>query len=196
MKHILIALFLLTLSACGSRQFTQGEYDDVNVVRHLDDEFNESDAKVLSEEMIASLQQHPVIVGAKKPPVVQMEQVRNKTSEHIDTKMITDAVRTALLKTGKIRFSNKEDRTLREGEVDYQLDSGRYRKDTQKIRDGGIAPDFLVTGDLISNVQQVGSRKLIFYRLTLNMTDLENGLIVWSEEKPIRKRFKKRSVGL
>ncbi|MEZ4813881.1 MAG: penicillin-binding protein activator LpoB [Bdellovibrionota bacterium] len=187
---------LLLLSACGSRQFTQGEYDDPNVVRHLDDEFNESDAQVLSQEMIVSLQQHPTITAAKTPPVVQMEVVRNKTSEHIDTKMITDAVRTAILKTGKLRFSNKEDRNLREGEVDYALDSGRYKKDTQKRRDGGIAPDYLITGDLISNVQQVGSKKLVFYKLTLNMTDLESGLIVWSEEKPIRKRFKKKSVGL
>jgi len=189
-------LGLILLSACGSRQFTQGEYDDPNVVRHLDDEFNESDAQVLSQEMIVSLQQHPIITTAKTPPVVQMEVVRNKTSEHIDTKMITDAVRTAVLKTGKVRFSNKEDRDLREGEVDYAMDSGRYRKETQKRRDGGIAPDYLLTGDLISNVQQVGSRKLVFYKLTLNMTDLESGLIVWSEEKPIRKRFKKKSVGL
>ena len=192
----LCLLGLILLSACGSRQFTQGEYDDPNVVRLLDDEFNESDAAALSQEMIASLQVHPIITTAKKPPVVQMEIVRNKTSEHIDTKMITDAVRTALLKTGKIRFSNKEDRSLREGEVDYALDSGRYKKETQKQRAGGIAPDYLITGDLISNVQQVGSKKLVFYKLTLNMTDLESGLIVWSEEKPIRKRFKKKSVGL
>ncbi len=187
---------LLFVSACGSRQFTQGEYDDPNVVRHLDDEFNESDAQSLSAEMIVSLQAHPVITTAKTPPVVQMENVRNKTSEHIDTKVITDAVRTAVLKTGKVRFSNKEDRTLREGEVDYALDSGRYRKESQKNRAGGIAPDYLMTGDLISNVQQVGSKKLVFYKLTLNLTELETGLIVWSEEKPIRKRFKKKSVGL
>lgn len=94
-----------------------------------------------------------------------MENVRNKTSEHIDTKVLTDAVRTALLKTGKVLFSNKDDRQLREDEVDYQLDSGRYRKDKQKKRDGGISPDYLITGDLISNVQQVGSKKLVFINL-------------------------------
>lgn len=57
---------MLGLVSCGSRQFTQGEYDDVNEVRHLDDEFNE-DAKSLSEEMIKSLQAHPTIVGVKIP---------------------------------------------------------------------------------------------------------------------------------
>jgi len=192
-----IPLFLTAfLISCGSRQFTEGSYDDPDKVRLLNDEFNESDAQQLAQEMINSLQQAPAILSAKKPPIVQMEIVRNKTSEHIDTKMITDAVRTALIKTGKIQFSNKEDRDLREGEVDYALDSGRYKKSSQKDRAGGVAPDYLITGDLISNVQQVGSKKLIYYKLTLNMTDLESGLIAWSEEKPIRKKFKKQSVGL
>lgn len=197
MKTVLLVFTaLITLASCGHRQFTKGEYDDVNEVRLLDDKFNESDAKLLADEMIKSLSQHPSITSAHYPPVVQVEHIRNKTSEHIDTKMITDSVRTALLKTGKIRFSNKEDRSVRDAEIDYQNDSGRIREDTVKRKDGGIGADFLITGDLVSNIQEVGSRKLIFYKLTLNMTNLENGLIVWSEDKEIRKRYTKKRVGM
>src|SRR5437016_316295 len=83
---------LIFTTSCGSRQFTQGDYDDPDKVRLLNDEFNESDAKQLSQEMITSLQRSPAITTAVKPPVVQMESVRNKTSEHIDTKIITDAI--------------------------------------------------------------------------------------------------------
>ncbi len=189
-----MALFLL--ASCGQREFTQGEYDDVSKDRLLDDKFNESDASQLAEEMIGSMAAHPVFTDARIPPVVQVEMVRNKTSEHIDTKAITDSVRTALIKTGKVRFSNKEDRETLSEEVDYQQQSGRVRRDTQKKRDGGIGADYVLTGDLISNVQQVGNRKLVYYRLTLNLTNLTTGLIEWSEEKPIRKRFKKKAVGL
>jgi uncharacterized protein (TIGR02722 family) len=146
--------------------------------------------------MVDSMAKHPVFTQTKLPPIVQVESVRNKTSEHIDTKMMTDSLRTALIKTGRVRFSNKEDRELLNSEVDYQNESGRVRKDTRKKRDGGVAADYILTGDLISNVQQVGSKKLIFYKLTLNLTDLESNLMVWSDEKPIRKRYKKRSVGL
>ncbi len=83
-----------------------------------------------------------------------------------------------------------------QSEVDYQNESGRVNKKTAKKRDGQIAPDYMLTGDLISNVQEVGGRKLIFYKLTLNLTNFSNGLIEWSDEKPIRKRYKKRSVGM
>jgi uncharacterized protein (TIGR02722 family) len=196
MRKSFYLLLILALASCGGRQFTQGEYDDVNEQRHLDDKFNESDAAVLIEEMVDSMAKHPVFANVKLPPVVQVESVRNKTAEHIDTKIMTDSLRTALIKTGRVRFSNKEDRDTLHGEVDYQNDSGRVRKDTRKNRAGGVGADYILTGDLISNVQQVGNRKLIFYRLTLNLTNLETGLIVWSDEKPIRKRYKKKSVGL
>jgi uncharacterized protein (TIGR02722 family) len=202
MKHLKINGFL-ALSilgslcvGCGPRQFTQGEYDDVNEVRLLDDKFNESDAALLAEEMITSMAAHPIFADSKLPPIVQVEQVRNKTSEHIDTKMITDSVRTALIKTGKVRFSNKEDRDTVQGEIDYQNDSGRVKKDAQTKRGNALGANYVLTGDMISNVQEVGSRKLIFYRLTLNLTNLKTGLIEWSEDKPIRKRFRKRSVGM
>jgi len=192
------SLWMLTsLSGCASQQaFTKGEYDDVNEVRLLDDKFNESDAVFLIQDMVGSMAENPVFKDARVPPVVQVEGVRNKTSEHIDTKSLTDSLRTSLIKTGRVRFSNKEDRDTLHDEVDYQNESGRVRKDTQKRRDGGIGADYILTGDLISNVQEVGSRKLIFYKLTLNLTNLSSGIIEWSDEKPIRKRFKKRSVGL
>lgn len=195
-SRFLTVLALSCLAACSSRQFAKGEYDDPNEVRLLDDKFNESDAAQLAEEMIQSMAAHPIFADAKLPPVVQVEQVRNKTSEHIDTKSITDSVRTSLIKTGKVRFANKEDRELVQDEIDYQNDSGRIRKDSQKKRGGGVGADYVLTGDLISNVQEVGNRKLVFYKLTLNLTNLTTDLIEWSEEKPIRKRFKKRAVGM
>lgn len=189
--------FLAIMTGCASNSaFTKGEYDDVNEVRLLDDKFNESDAVMLIEDMVGSMGEHPIFKDAKVPPIVQVEGVRNKTSEHIDTKSLTDSLRTALIKSGKVRFSNKEDRETLHDEVDYQNESGRVRKDSQKRRDGAIGADYILTGDLISNVQEVGNRKLIFYKLTLNLTNLTTGLIEWSDDKPIRKRYKKHSVGL
>lgn len=191
-----VLLFGAVLASCGPRQFAQGEYDDVSETRILDDKFNESDGQLLIEEMVDSMAKHPVFAGARLPPVVQIERVRNKTSEHIDTKSMTDSMRTALIKSGKVRFSNKEDRETLTEEIDYQQQSGRVRRDSQKRKDGSIGADFVLTGDLSSNVQQVGNKKLVYYKLTLNLTNLTTGLIEWSDEKPIRKRFKKRSVGM
>lgn len=194
-QYISAFLVLFVFAACSSRQFTQGDYDDVNKARLLDDKFNETDASLLAEEMINSMAAHPIFADAKIPPVVQVETVHNKTQEHIDTKSITDSVRTALIKTGKVRFANKEDRDTVHEEVDSQQQSGWYRKDKQRKKGKQIGANYILTGDLISNVQEVGSKKLVFYRLTLNLTNLDTGIMEWSEEKPIRKRYEKKSVG-
>jgi uncharacterized protein (TIGR02722 family) len=190
----LIALGLL--ASCAPRQFTKGEYDNPDEVLLLDDKFNESDAKALIEEMVGSMADHPIFKDARVPPIVQVETVRNKTHEHVDTKALTDSLRTQLIKTGRVRFSNKEDRETVGEELDYQNDSGRVRADTRKRKDGSIGTDYVLTGDLISNVQQVGGREAIYYRLTLNLTNVTTNLIEWSEEKPIRKKFKKHSISM
>ena len=196
-SFLFLSLFTLSfVLSCSSRQFTKGEYDEVDTVRLLDDKFNENDLKLLSQEMADSLLKSGALTARASKSVLQMERIRNKTHEHIDTKSISDSIRTGLLKTGRVYFSNKEEREVRDEEIDYQNKSGRIRKDTRKSGSRGVGADYMISGDLISNVQEVGSRKLVFYRLTLNMTDLESGLIVWSDEKPIRKRYKKKSVGM
>lgn len=198
MKNLTVScLISFVLFGCASqRQFTKGEYEDPDQVRLMDDKFNESDAALLIEEMIASMANHPIFADSKVAPIVQVEGLRNKTSEHIDTKSLTDGLRTSLIKTGRVRFSNKEDRDLIANEVDYQNESGRVNRKTAKRRDGQFGADYVLTGDLISNVQEVGNRKRIFYKLTLNLTNLATGLIEWSDDKPIRKVYKKRSVGM
>jgi uncharacterized protein (TIGR02722 family) len=172
---LLLPAAFLMMSCSSERRFTQGEYDDVEEVRLLDDKFNESDIAELANEMIKSMAEHPIFKDAKTAPIVQVERVRNKTTEHIDTKNITDSVRTALIKTGRVRFSNKEDRELLGEEIDYQTQSGRVKASKQVKAGEAYGADYVLTGDLISNTQEVGNRKLIFYRLTLNLTNIETG---------------------
>ena len=196
MKRSLLSISMVFVSCAGNKQFTQGEYGDVSQSQALDDRFNETDVSLLAEEMINSMANHPIFADAKVPPVVQVETVRNKTSEHVDTKAITDTIRTALIRTGRVRFTNKEDRENVQEEIDYQQDSGRVRKDTARQRGRAIGADYIVSGDLISNVQEAGDKKQVYYRLTLNLTNLDSGIIEWSEEKPILKKYRKKSVGL
>lgn len=182
------------LSGCAtSRQFSEGQYDDPNEVRLLDDKFNEADVQQMAETMVSSLLTSPVL-GENKRPVVQVETVKNQTDEHVDTVMITDKIRTQLIKSGKIRFSNKEERGTLKDETEYQAEN--TRKDTTKKAGQQIGADFILSGRLTSNVQEVGNRKLIYYKFTLNLTSITSNIIEWSDEKEVRKAFKKKSVTL
>ena len=56
--------------------------------------------------------------------------------------------------------------------------------------------DYLLTGALSTNIQQVGNDKLIYYKLTMNLTNTDTSVIDCTEEKQVRKKFRKKSLGL
>ncbi len=197
----LIKLFTLTvlagsiLASCGPKAFVKGQYDDANKENLLNDQWSETDMQVAVKSMVESLSKSPRIAGAKNPPDVMVTQLQNKTSEHIDTQSIMDMMRVELTNSGKVSFIDKEARKDISDEYDYQ-NSGMVSKETKKGAGGQIGVDYIINGRIDSIVQEVGKDKSVYYKLTLNMTDLKTTRIVWTDQKQIRKTFKKKSIGL
>lgn len=194
---ILTALILTgAISSCGSRQFVKGDYDDnVNETNLLTDNWSESDMQNAVRDLVSSATSSYSIAGAKRPPVVMVTRLQNKTSEHIDTQSITDMLQAELMRGGKVQFIDKAAREDIAEEYEYQ-NSGMVDKGTAKTAGGQIGADFILNGRLDSIVQQAGRDKTVYYKITLNMTNLKTGVKVWSDYKQIRKRFKKKRVGL
>lgn len=186
---------LAVLSGCGPKAFTKGEYDDPTKTALLDDRFNEADMQQMAETIIQAMVACPSVKALPKPPVVMVEKVQNRTEEHIDTVSLTDKVRTALIKSSKFRFVNKEERETLKSEYEY-AEKGNTSAETSKKKGKQIGVDYVLSGTLSANVQQVGSDKLVYYKLTMNMTNVESSIIDCTEEREIRKKFEKRSVGL
>lgn len=185
----------LTLMACGPKAFVKGEYDDVERTNLMNDQWSETDMQKAAADLVASMMKHPAIANAKTPPVVMVTNLQNKTSEHIDTQSIMDMIRVELMNTGKLAFVDKEARQDISDEYNYQ-NSGMVGKETQKGPGGQVGADFIINGRLDSIVQEVGKDKSVYYKLTLNLTNLKTSVITWSNHKQIRKTFKKKSVGL
>jgi hypothetical protein len=192
-------LFLLALSLvitnCGPKAFVKGKYDDVQRENLLNDQWSETDMQNAVKDLVASLVNHPSIANAKTPPVVMVTQLQNKTSEHIDTQSIMDMFRVELMNSGKIEFIDKEARQDIKDEYDYQ-NSGVVSDETKKGPGGQTGADFIVNGRMDSIVQEVGKDKTVYYKMTMNLTNLKTSKMVWSNYKQMRKQFKKKSVGL
>lgn len=185
----------LTLTACGPKAFVKGEYDDPERENLMNDQWSETDMQVVVKAMVASMLTHPAITQKKTAPVLMVTNLQNKTSEHIDTQSVMDMVRVELSKSGKVTFIDKEARKDISEEYDYQ-NSGMTEEATRKGPGGQIGADYIVNGRLDSIVQEVGKDKTVYYKLTLNLTNLKTSAIAWTDNKQIRKAFKKRAVGL
>jgi penicillin-binding protein activator len=195
-KVVSVLCLLGIVSACGPRAFVKGDYDEnVEDTNLLTDKWSETDMQKAVSELVASATKHPAINGAKRPPIVVVTRLQNKTSEHIDTQSITDMFQVELMNTGKVSFVDKAAREDIADEYDYQ-DSGMVSRETKKGAGGQVGADFIMNGRLDSIVQEAGRDKTVYYKLTMNLTNLKTGLIVWTGHKQMRKMFKKKRLGI
>ncbi len=196
MKNIFLALVVLvSITSCGPKAFVKGQYEDAEKQNLMNDQWSETDMQVVVKDMVNSLVSHKSISAANKMPILMVTNLQNKTSEHIDTQSIMDMVRVELTNSGKVAFVDKEARGDVSTEYDYQ-NSGMVSAETKKGAGGQVGTDFIVNGRIDSIVQEVGKDKTVYYKITLNLTNLKTNLITWTNQKQIRKSFKKKTIGL
>lgn len=197
MKILLIVTMLLASlfqMGCGPKAFIKGQYEDPEKENLLTDGWSETDMQNVVKEMVVSLVAHPKVAAAAKPPIVMVTRLQNKTSDHIETQSIMDMIRVELSQSGKVGFVDKEAREDVSAEYEYQ-NSGKVG--ANKSGPGNqVGADYILNGRLDSIVQEVGKDKTIYYKVTLNMTDLKTNLVVWTNQKQLRKVFRKKTIGL
>ncbi|MDP6039014.1 MAG: penicillin-binding protein activator LpoB [Candidatus Latescibacteria bacterium] len=179
----------------GPRAFTKGTYEDPKTIALLDDRFNENDMQLIAKKVVSSILEAPLNVSAGNQPAVMLGKMRNRTTEHIDMVALSDKIKTALIQSGKIRFVDVSNRKDIASEYDYQQ-SGYVDPTQAKAPGQQTGSDLMLTGTLSANVQEVGKDKLVYYKATFQLTNLVTSEIIWTDEKEIRKAYKKRSIGL
>lgn len=187
---LLIVVFFTISYGCGGMKV---KYGDPQAVETVTPDYGSTDLQMIAGRMIDSLLVHPVLEGR---PVIYVSRIRNKTSEHIDTEAITDKIKTALIKSGKVRFTaiNEVNREMIE-QLEYQTQSGMVDPATRSAIGRQIGADLILYGDIISIVKREGRKQDTYYQINLEIADLETGIIEWSEEEEIRKEAKKSVIG-
>jgi len=185
----LAALAIALVSGCSTPSPVLGgkniSYGDSKAVELVTNEFGSTDLQMIAESMTRSLAQSGVLSGR---PVVQVYDVKNKTSEYIDTREITTSIKTQLLKSGVARFAS--DNTDMQSQVDQlklQNQSGLYKKKTVAKTGNMIAAKYRLEGSISSIVNRSSDYKDVFYKFSLQLVDVESGLAEWMDEKEIRK---------
>jgi uncharacterized protein (TIGR02722 family) len=190
-----LALGFLLLQGCGPKAFTDGAYDDPNRVELLDDKFNEADMQQMAETIVDSILKCPEIAESRGRPTIAVSKVANRTNEYPDLDSLTEKIRTQLTKSRKVKFIDRGAREELDSEYAYGS-SGRVSKESAKKAGKQIGVDYLLTGALATNIQEVGKDKMIYYKLTMNLTNLDTSAIDCTEEKEVRKKYRKKSVGM
>ena len=188
MKRLALALGVLALAAGCAQPVTR--YGDERGVETVTNEFGSTDLQSIAESMARSMQTSPVIISGNLP-IVTVQEVRNKTSEYIDTRAITDSIRSELQKGGKVRFAVDSSAMKQQtGEIDRQQ-SGYYAREQSVERGQMVGAQYRMEGNITSIVKQAKDVKDVYYKFNLQMWNIRSGLLEWSDEKEIRKTTSK-----
>ncbi|ACA85257.1 penicillin-binding protein activator LpoB [Shewanella woodyi] len=197
MKHFkLIFLLAAAIGLAGCQSKVQ--YGDATEVETVNENFGSTDLQAITSKMVDSMLTFPpvMVITANDRPIVFVDKIKNKTSEHIDTESVTDSISNKLLRSGKFRFIDMTKVDSVRKQLDYQNNAGMVDPSTAINFGRQIGAQYMLYGNLSSIVKQDGSTTDVYYKMTMRLMDLETGLIEWSDEKEIRKVRSKSFLGL
>ncbi len=190
---IMLAVAGLALAPVGCTK--KVSYGDPTQVETVTVDFGSTDLQTIASKMVQSLLVHPVVAEGSRP-VLYVGRVKNKTSEHIDTKSVTDKIRTTLLNSGKVQFTATSDIPQElVDQLEYQTASGLVNPASARKFGHQVGADYMLVGEISSIRKKDGSTKDVYYKITLNLVDIETALLVWADEKEIRKGETKSLFG-
>ena len=180
---LLIAAVAIAVAGCAK---PKTRYGDAGGVETVTNEFGSTDLQMLAEQMTQSMLQTPVIEGGNLP-IVTIQEVKNKTSEYIDTRAITNRMRSTLKKSRRVRFAVDAAEMQRQKEELERQGSELYDQE-KAVRQGKmVGAGYRLSGEITSIVKETKNVKDVYYQLFLSLTDIQTGIEEWSETKDIRK---------
>lgn len=185
-----IAVSGMIITSC-SRQVTRVSTDQTIDVSG---NWNNTDSRLVAEEMTQT------ILGGKwlsthleqkqgKRPVVVVGVVKNKSHEHIDAETFVKDVEQAFIKSERVRLvqGGKKREELRGEKADQQDNATISTMKKFGLESGA---DYILQGSINSIVDSHKRKKVVYYQVNLELTDIQTNEVVWIGDKKIAKYVK------
>jgi uncharacterized protein (TIGR02722 family) len=187
--RIYLALILssLLLAGCGGTKVTR---IDANETVDLSGAWNDTDSRLVAEEMIADALSHPWTSNfagqTGRAPAVIVGTVRNFSHEHINMNTFVADMERALINSGRVEFvaSSDERGEIREERVDQDLNAS---EETRNEAGQEIGADFMLKGQINTIVDAEGDEQIRYYQVDLTLISLADNRKVWLGQKKIKK---------
>ncbi len=192
---VLMAVMLAGLAACKP-EVTRV---DANKVTDLSGAWNDTDSRLVAEEMVADALSRPWFLKFRsrhhKAPTVIVGTIRNLSHEHINTRTFIADIERALINSGDVDFvaSRDERQEIRDERKEQDLNASEA---TRKAMGQETGADFILQGSINSIVDAVEDEQARFYQVDLSLIDLLTNRKVWLGQKKIKKTIEKSGFRL
>ena len=185
---VIIFISIAILIGCGSSRKVSRTSTDTEV--DLSGRWNDTDSRITAEKIIGELLNSNWLANynnsVKNKPVVIVGNIKNQTSEHIQTSVFIKDIERELVNSGKVKFvASKTERTdVRDERLDQQSYSSL---ETAKRLAEETGADFMLSGILSSLTDAIEGQAVKYYQVDLELINLENNEKEWMGSKKIKK---------
>jgi penicillin-binding protein activator len=156
--------------------------------------WNNTDSRLVAEDITKTilganwLTDHMAAKNGQRPVVI-VGFVTNKSHEHIEAETFVKDVENSFVTTQKVRLvqGGKKREELRAEKADQQTNSTVSSMKKFGLEQGA---DFILQGSINSIVDSHKRKKVIYYQVNLELTNIETNEVVWIGEKKIAKYVK------
>lgn len=156
------------------------------------------DVRRTVEKMVDSMLSDSIVIEsvAGTRPVLDITEIKNRSTMHIDMNMITSSIRTKLIRSRLFRFM---DRSTAASDLEFMNDQAlNGLTDPSKAISAGqqSAAQMYLYGELSELRQDIDGVSDRYFKFNLNLKDLRSGEIIWTDEQEIRKEQTRSAFGL
>ena len=181
---ILSTATILTGCSTSVKRMETGEVTD------LSGDWNDTDSRMVSEEMIRDVLGRPwidrFISDKGNLPAVIVGSIRNLSHEHINVATFIGDIERELINSGGVAFvaSKTERGEIREERQDQELNASN---ETAKQMGKELGADFMLTGVINTILDTEDKKQVRFYQIDLSLISLADNRKVWVGQKKIKK---------
>lgn len=194
MKTLRISLIAAAILTFGLQScYRKVSRVDPNEEIDISGKWNDVDSKLTAEAMVEQvlgevwLKNH--MMEKKEKPVVIVGFVKNKSHEHIDAETFMKDIERSFITSQKVRLvQGGEKREAIRGERADQQDNASVS--SMKKWGLEVGADYMMQGSINSIVDAIDRKKVVYYQIDLELSNMETNEIVWIGDKKIKKMVK------
>jgi uncharacterized protein (TIGR02722 family) len=186
---VLVGLTTIMLGGCA----TEVRRVAVDEVKDLSGNWNDTDSRLVSEEMIRDSLSAAWITRhekkSKNAPTVIIGEIRNLSHEHINTRTFIADLERAFVNSGRVDVvaSKAEREGIREERKDMDLNASEK---TRKAAGNESGADYMLLGAINSIIDASGKEQIRFYQIDLTLISTVDNRKVWTGQKKLKKDVK------
>ena len=191
--RLVAVLVVLVMAGCG----TSVQRIDTEKVKDLSGAWNDTDSRLVSEEMIEDVLSQPWLRDFTRKnraqPALIVGGMRNLSHEHINLNTFVADIERAMIRSNKVQFvaSPTERGSVRAERKDQDLHAAEA---TRNPMGQELGADFMLQGTINTIVDVSGTKQVRYYQVDMTLVSLADNRKVWVGQKKIKKLVKRSKL--